>query len=71
MKEMMFILLVAFLATWVVLPPEAPLLISGAGAALPDIDQVAGAAPAGAANCPVFGWLLGQLWGAVYALESI
>jgi len=74
MKEVMFILLVAFLATWVAVPPgaPAPALVGGGGIPLPDVDHVAREGPASQAGWnPLLDWLTGQLWGAVYALETI
>ena len=75
MRDLVLILMLALVATCVVIPRESGgITVESSQVPLPQLDSVgAGAGPGlspTGAN-PLMGWLIGQLWSAIYALEGI
>jgi len=75
MRDLVLILMLALVATCVVIPRESGgITVESSQVPLPQLDSVGagaglGLSPTGAN--PLMGWLVGQLWEAIYALESI
>lgn len=70
MKEIVIIILVALVTTWIAVPPGHTPLIGGGDVPLPDLDQVVEGDEGGAWWIP-HNWVASQLWKVVYALEGI